>query len=131
MPPGRPSRYVSGLPAERIERALLWREVHRLPMGVVEVRLRPQRLSGLRVDGRIADGELPWTVERRGGLAQGDLNGSRRRRTLGVQGGTHQREETNEEQANRSCHDLTPGNEEIGQWQQYTVPRPTRDRSVL
>ena len=70
---GRPARHIAGDPADRIQGPFLRRQVHRLPLGVVEVWLGPERLAGLRVNRRVADVEFPRAVERNGGVAERDL----------------------------------------------------------
>jgi hypothetical protein len=48
-------------------------QVNCLPVRVVEVRLGPQRLACLRIDGRVANRELPRTVERDSRVAKADF----------------------------------------------------------
>jgi len=70
---GRPAGDVTGEPAVGIEVSVLRRQVYRLPLRVVKVRLGPQRLACLRVNGRVAHRKLPRPVERHRRLAEGDV----------------------------------------------------------
>ncbi|HET9087700.1 MAG TPA: hypothetical protein VFN53_09260 [Acidobacteriaceae bacterium] len=62
---GRPARHVAGKSGDGIEAARLRRQVHRLPLRVVEVGIGPARI--------VAGVELPRPSERHDGLAERDL----------------------------------------------------------
>ncbi len=72
MPARCPARHVAGKVSQGIANSFR-RQVDRLPVGIVEVRLCPERLVGGRVDGRSAYGELPWAIRWDNRLAQRDV----------------------------------------------------------
>ena len=65
-----PTRHIPCLSGNKVDRALFGRQIDVFPLGVVEARLGPERLMRDWIEGRVADAERPWTVERDHGLAQ-------------------------------------------------------------
>ncbi len=94
----RPARHVAGESDGRIEAARPGRQIHRLPLRVVEAGIGPRRV--------IAGVELPRAGERDDGLAERDVGDRRGRRGRGrsgsvLRGGTERKQR---QQKERGCN---------------------------
>ena len=83
MPARRPAGHVAGKISQRVVNSCR-RQIDRLPVGIVEVRLGPEERVGNGVDGRIAHGELPRAIEWNDRLAEGDVRRPLRRLILSM-----------------------------------------------
>src|ERR1019366_1776528 len=110
---GCPARNVSHLSGDRVEYPVLRRQVHRLPLRVVKVRLRPKRRVGYGIDRRVPNLKSPRAVKRNHGLAEGDGRNGVCLGWLNLWGcsrpgrshtAAHKKRRQHKRRANPSCH---------------------------